>query len=139
VGSVQFILINHRIRLRPFTIAPQVKMPDVKMPDMFYLQHSPPLTQRSCVHKIKHSTIQIIAFKSSKTNKMTRSFNIRPKLVVLLNLNINYTSLILIFGMGGLRPPTIPRLGLCPRPRVCGVAVPCMLPINKYKNVKLPH
>jgi len=134
VGSVHFILIIRRIRLRPFTIAPQVKIPD-----MFYLQHSPLLTQRSCVHKIKHSTIHIIAFKSSKTNKMTRSFNIRPKLVVLLNLNINYTSLILIFGMGGLRPPTIPRLGLCPRPRVCGVAVPCMLPINKYKNVKLPH
>jgi len=27
-----------------------------------------------------------------KVNKMTRSFNVRPKLVILLNLNINYTT-----------------------------------------------
>jgi len=41
-----------------------------------------------------------------RVNKMTRSFNIRPKLVILLNININHTTgLILIFGMGGSAPP----------------------------------
>jgi len=48
--------------------------------------------------------------RSKKKNKMTRSFNIRPKSVILMNLNISYTTgLILIFGIKeGLRPPPPP-------------------------------
>jgi len=51
---------------------------------------------------------------------MTGSFNTRPKLAILLILDINYTTaLISIFGMEGSAPP----LGLPSRPRVCGVSV----------------
>jgi len=58
-----------------------------------------------------------------KKKIMTGSFNIRPKLVI-LTLNINHTTaLILIFGMWEVCPPTPPRWGSAPEPRVCGVGV----------------
>jgi len=68
-----------------------------KNENVFTLKHSQFETKNE-VHNAIHENVEI--------NTMTRSFNIRPKSVILLILDINYTTaLILIFGMEGSAPP----------------------------------